>query len=296
MSAQRIPRSLVLGLLMLASAAIQAGEPREVGAVGIDRSQRFLFPSEHVGDELRIDVMLPMGYDAGDDRHRVVYITDSNYLFYAAAATQLAQATQELPSLILVGVGYDVPTIADTGKIRFRDLAPTCDKEYQRNWEVPDKWCQGTADAFVAFLERELKPFINGRYRTDPSDETLVGYSLGGIFALHVLFNHTDTFDRFIIGSPAIRWDDHMLFKAEAKYASAHDDLDKAVHISAGRLEGPLRIANVHTMYARLTSHDYPNLRIAVDVFDNETHMTGINATVMQGLFSVMGHDPVESD
>ena len=137
--------------------------------------------------------------------------------------------------------------------------------------------------------------FINHRYRTNPNDETLIGYSLGGIFALHVLFNHTDAFDRFVIGSPAIRWDDHMLFDAEASYAAKHDDLNKAVHISAGGLESPLRVANVHTMYARLTAHDYPNLNIAVDIFDNETHMTGINATVMQGLYSVMAHELVGS-
>ena len=96
------------------------------------------------------------------------------------------------------------------------------------------------------------------------------------------------TFDRYKAGSPAIRWDDELLLEEERKYAVLHDDLDKFVHISAGGLEDPLRIANVHVMYSRLKSRKYPGLKVDLDILDGETHMTGINPAVIKGLRSVM--------
>ena len=281
---------LGIGLLATSNSLRAADTLTPRGAVSIDRSEQFLLRSEKMGDDYRIDIMLPIGYADSQDRYPVVYITDSNYLFYPAAASQLAQVTGDLPSLILVGIGYNVPGIPDTGQIRFRDLAPTCDKAYQKSWSVPDEYCQGTADEFLAFLQDELKPFVNERYRTNPDDETLVGYSLGGIFSLHVLFTHPEAFDRYVAGSPGIRWDDELLLEEERKYAANHDDLDKFVHISAGGLEDPLRIANVHVMYSRLKSRKYPGLKVDLDILENETHNTGINAAVMKGLRSVMGN------
>ena len=117
-------RAAAIALAFLTSYALADG-PTSIGPVTLDRSEQFLFPSAAVGDSFRLDVVLPIGYSESDSRYPVVYVTDSNYLLASAAATQLAQATGHLPKLILVGIGYDVPGIPDTAKIRVRDFSPT---------------------------------------------------------------------------------------------------------------------------------------------------------------------------
>ena len=117
----------------------------------------------------------------------------------------------------------------------------------------------------------------------------LVGYSFGGSFALHVLFSRTNLFDRYVIGSPNIDYDNERLFGAESTYAEQNKDLGKTVYLSAGELEGFGTIPRMFIMYERLLSRSYPGLKIKVELLDDETHMTAINPTVMRGLRFVMG-------
>lgn len=269
--------------LLLASWASAAAAPERLGPVTFDHSDRYLIPSESVGDEFRIDVLLPLGYAESDERYPVVYVTDSNYLLFSAASTYLAQATAEYPGMIIVGVGWNVPSIA---QIRVRDLTPTCNRAFRDSRSMSKAEC-GHADEFARFMGEELRPFIDGRYRT-AGDDTLVGYSYGGLFALHILFRHTDLFDRYVIGSASMDWDDSYVFKAESAYARKHQDLPKSVYLSAGGLEGDGTIPNAYRMYERLLGREYDSLAIHLDVFEGETHMTNINPTVVRGLGFVL--------
>lgn len=274
---------ILIAFFLASTIALPAvGEPNHVGPVTFDRSYQLLMPSESVSDEFRIDIILPIGYSESEETYPVVIVTDSNYLLASAAATQLAQATGDLPKLILVGIGYDVPTIADTAQIRVRDFTPTCDQDYIKKNGHPEQLC-GKADDFIAFIRDELKPFIKSRYRAS-DDTTLVGYSFGGVFALHTLLTGNDIADRYVIGSPSIRWDGEVLFDEEAQYAKGHKDLRKIVYLSAGGLEGNATIPNAYLMYERLSERNYSGLKISVEVLEDETHMTAINPTVMRGL------------
>ena len=46
----------------------------------------------------------------------------------------------------------------------------------------------GGAHHFFTFIEEELKPQIEKNFEIDKGKQTLFGHSLGGLFALHILF------------------------------------------------------------------------------------------------------------
>ena len=211
--------------------------------VTIDNSATHILKSDKIGESYKIDVALPASYGSGDKEYPVVYVTDSffSYLLVVGDSRNLSLG-MEMPEVIVVGIGYN----AGLGRIavtRTRDLTPTNDEAYPKEFEktykhpFPADIKTGGADDFVDFIDNQLKPFINTNYRTNSDDETYIGYSFGGLFGLHVLFNHTDSFDKYIIGSPSIWWDSSVSFKFEAEYAQKHDDLAKKVFISSGRLE-----------------------------------------------------------
>ncbi len=268
-----------LVLLLFSTLSILAEEHKRIGAVEYDNSDRYLIESKSVGDDFRIDVIPPIGYAGEDEKYPVVYVTDANYLLPSAAASYLAQATGEYPKVIIVGIGWNVPSIA---RIRVRDFSPTCDAEYQAEQSMSDEEC-GQADPFVAFIKDELQPFIEKNYRTT-DQKTLVGYSFGGLFALHVLFNHPEVFDNYVIGSAAMNWDEKFVFRSEEKYAKKNKDLAKRVYLSSGALESFGIVPNTHLMYEQLLAREYPNLKIKLDILADETHMTGINSFAMRGL------------
>src|ERR1700690_2314992 len=68
--------------------------------------------------------------------------------------------------------------------------------------------------AFLDFLEHEVIPFVDRTYRTIPSDRGLLGHSYGGLFAIYALEQRPALFQRIVAASPALSWDNRLLFSA----------------------------------------------------------------------------------
>jgi predicted alpha/beta superfamily hydrolase len=119
------------------------------------------------------------------------------------------QLFQEVPEMVIVGIGYPVNDFRQALGLRTRDLTPTKD----------DAWIEellkltqgdftndgsGSADNFLKFIREELKPFIKANYRIDAEDSSISGHSFGGLFGLYALLHAPNTFKRYIISSPSI--------------------------------------------------------------------------------------------
>ena len=171
-------------------------------------------------------------------------------------------------------------------------------RRQQGRSRLPEGLFPGGADAFLDFIEEQVKPMIRTNYPAS-DDETLVGDSLGGLFTLHALFNRTNDYDRYLVGSPSIWWDNGTLFEAEVAYADGHEDLDADVFISVGSLEEGVNpesddsrmVSNTVEMAARLRARDYPNLRLTEHAFEGETHLSVIPATMSRGLRALFAED-----
>jgi predicted alpha/beta superfamily hydrolase len=238
--------------------------------------------SDIVGEDFEISVTLPLDYTPSDAKYPVLYLTDADMWF--AGATQIIrfmQVREELPQMILVGIGYGTEDPREWRTTRRRDLTPT---------QVSDDelGVSGGAAAFLRFIREELMPLVNENYRTS-SDNTLAGGSLGGLFALYALFHAPDTFQRYIIVSPSIWWGDRVTLEYEAGYAADHSDLPAMVFMSVGGLEEPpgsesQMISNMKELAERLRRRNYPSLHLETIVFDAETHVSVIAAATSRGL------------
>lgn len=287
--------------LALASAAAGASD----GPVAIARSETHHLTSEAIGQEFRLEVLMPRGYEASEERYPVIYLTDSEMLFPLVSASLITmQLAAEVPPVIVVGIAYEVEDLMQAGMLRTRELTPTNDEAWAEQARkspvlpLPPDVDPGGGPAFLAFIESRVKPFIESTYRVDEDDQTLVGYSLGGLFGLYALFNRPDAFDRYVIGSPSIWWDQTVALDYESRYAKAHTDLAKKVFLSVGSREEPLSdedtsnmVENMKLMYERLRSRGYPSLRIEHVVFADETHTSGVAAAISRGLRTVFQPD-----
>ena len=89
--------------------------------------------------------------------------------------------------------------------MRARDFTPT---------KTSREATSGGAAAFLDFLEHEVIPFVDRTYRTIPSDRGLLGHSYGGLFAIYALEQRPALFQRIVAASPALSWDNRLLFSA----------------------------------------------------------------------------------
>lgn len=146
------------------------------------------------------------------------------------------------------------------------------DLTHVRDESLPQLPDQAGAEAFLRFINEEVKPFINSNYNVDNNDETLSGHSLGGLFSLYTLFSKPDSFDRYLISSPSIMWADRDIFNLEEQYAADHQDMDKYLYISVGSNETYM-VDDAQDMIQRLSSRGYKNLKLLQDIFPDTGHL-----------------------
>lgn len=97
-------------------------------------------------------------------------------------------------SVLYVGIGY--PDGVDILAAREKDYTvPAEGEEYKGG---------GGAEAFYRFIVDIVKPYIESSFNIDKTKQTLAGHSYGGHFALYVIFNHPNSFQNYVAGSPAI--------------------------------------------------------------------------------------------
>lgn len=261
-----------------------------------------LLKSSLVNDTYRLHVALPTNYGKSDRAYPVVYVTDGNTLFPMLwAVSQTLNSDWQLPRLIIVGIGYDTDKLKELWRNRERDFLPTnasARDASRRQVFTKTGVRRGQAGTFLCFIREELKPFVNANYRTNPDDSTYVGISYGGLFGLYVLFHHPETFNRYVIGSPAIHHDDRVLQTYESNYAAHHDDLPVRVFMSVGareELDDPLIepsfqfVTNVKRLAKTLRERRYPGLQLTTHVFEDETHASVVPRTFSRGLRVVFG-------
>ncbi len=140
-------------------------------------------------------------------RYPVVYLLDGDENSFATVAVLLHQlgggsGNTGFPQMILVG-------IPNTN--RTRDLSPTHGNPSPALDSMSSSQ-SGGGENFISFIENELIPHIDSSYPTAPY-RVLIGHSLGGLTAVHILINHTKLFNAYLASDPSLWWDHQALLK-----------------------------------------------------------------------------------
>jgi predicted alpha/beta superfamily hydrolase len=114
------------------------------------------------------------------------------------------------------------------------------------------------------------------------------------------LFHHPDIFQRYLIGSPAIFWDNGVLWEYEQQFAEKHHSLNINAFISVGAQEDAepyhfseqqqkvlshVRLVDdTYKMVETLKQHTPKGLEVHSHVFEGETHMSVVAPWLSRGL------------
>ena len=277
----------------------------EQGPLTFDGTSVFDLDSPTLGDKLRISVATPAFYEAFQSPLPTLYILDANACL--PIATSIARTIQTLsmnlsPPVICVGIGYPSDNLLDIMSLRTRDLTPVAGELPESPMPI-DRFGTGGAATFLETIVGEVFPFVEERFRSDPAQRSIVGWSLGGLFGLHAMFSGRYAFSKAIVISPSIWWADREILEEEEKYASSHDDMACDVYATAGdreetalsRMWPPVpaeharqlteaeMVSNLSRLVDRLRTRHYPSLRITHEVLP-EHHTSIFPAAFTRGL------------
>jgi len=262
--------SLCLGLILMNSMVMaQVLEP--------EMNQQKVFPfgvveevySELLAETRVLNIYLPDGYSPDSlQTYPVIYVLDGSYnedFPHITGLCQFLNMYQLLPKSIVVGIA---------NVDRYRDFTyPSSVKRDKK--DIPTS---GGSAAFIAFLEKELQPFINQKFKTNGYN-TIIGQSLGGLVATEILMTKPQLFDDYIIVSPSLWWDNEKLVNKASAYFKEHQDLGKRVFVSLGK-EHPLMHKVADELVKSMRESGNKKLIVYYDPILDEDHATILHLAV----------------
>jgi len=147
----------------------------------------------------------------------------------------------------------------------------------------------GHSDKFISFIEKELQPYIEKKYKTNGS-KTIIGQSLGGLLATEVLLKKPTLFNYYIIISPSLWWDNGSLLNQSSTILQENFSQKTNIYIAVGK-EGltPTEIPRVMEVDANLLAEKIKSTKSKtvntyLDYLPEEDHATISHQAIFNAL------------
>jgi hypothetical protein len=259
-----------------------------------------------IGHAFAVSVALPPSYPSSRDRfYPTIYLLDADFHF--GMVTDIARGMvgdEDFPEALVVGIGYPAKGSlrASTNRaylLRSRDLTPVADLAAQKmlsRWLKVKRVETGGGHALLKFIGEQLIPFVEARYRSNPTKRVLLGHSFGGLFALYALFTDYRLFKGYVVANPSLWYSDKIAFKYEADYAKHHKRLPVKLFLVAGELEEDPKFqmtSNLVSFAGRMKSRRYRGLTLASAVIPKCSHCASTAPAYQVGLHAILGKQEV---
>jgi len=222
----------------------------------------------------------------------VIYLFDADAQF--ASVTSMVQYLSTnynslLPEMIVVGILHTD---------RRKDLTPTHVASDPPFVNLDNGKSTGGGEQFISFVEKELIPYINSRYPTEPY-KMLIGHSLGGLAVMQTFVHHPNLFNSYICIDPSMWWDKQTLL-TEAKNAlekrnfegtslylgvanTAPTDMD-INKLPTDTAIGTIHMRNILKLQGYFEKNKQNGLRYKGKYYESDSHMSVPFITAYDGL------------
>jgi len=182
---RNVIRSLLLMIVVIALTGPGAIYGQDIS---IKLCSRHSIKSEILQENRNVLIHLPDNYSESNKSYPVLYqvMGDSaSILEIVSTVNRLAHGEKIIPEMIIV--------VIET--VEGKDLWPTNTKFY------PEPAAVGAND-FLTFIEKELIPYIENKYRTK-DDRILYGQSMTSVFTIYTFLESPELFNSYIASSGA---------------------------------------------------------------------------------------------
>ena len=211
----------------------------------------------------RIWICLPPDYNNSKKSFPVIYMHDGQNLFDEATSFtgewQVDETLNELyeeKSFGLIVVGID-----NGGAKRMDEYSPWKNSGYNGG---------GEGDAYLDFIVKTLKPYVDENYRTieNKKNTAIMGSSLGGLISHYAALKYPEIFGLIGVFSPAFGFSE-----TSYDFASIHSNIeDVRMYFLAGDKESTTMVNNMNNMISLMTSKGFNQKNIMSKVVSGGEH------------------------
>jgi len=234
--------------------------------------------SKELAEKRVLNIYLPEGYRESDTtKYPVIYLLDGSAdedFIHIVGLVQFNsfEWINQVPKSIIVGIA----TVDRRRDFTFPTKIEGDKKKYPSS---------GHSDQFISFIEKELQPFIEKKYKTNAS-KTIIGQSLGGLLETEILLKKPTLFNKYIIVSPSLWWDNGALLGQDSRIFQDSFNQKTDIYIGVGK-EGltPTELPRVMEVDANLLAEKLKgtkskNVKVYFDYLPQEDHATILHQAV----------------
>lgn len=238
--------------------------------------------SKVLNEKRILNIYLPEGYNSkGSIKYPVIYLLDGSAdedFIHIVGIVQYNsfEWINIVPKSIVVGIAtvdrrrdFTFPTTIEADKKTFPSA--------------------GHSDKFISFIETELQPFVETKYKTTQT-KTIIGQSLGGLLQTEILLKKPRLFTKYIIISPSLWWDNGSLLNQNSEILNETFRKKTEIYIGVGK-EGltPTEIPRVMEVDANLLADKLKatkskSVKVIFDYLPQEDHSTIMHQAVLNAL------------
>ncbi len=203
---------LAIAIMVMAHITIVAQTDNKIAIGKIEN-----FRSKILNENRKLWIYYPDTYAQYHDtskRYPVIYLLDgdANFGTVVGIVHNLSQVNGNsvCPEMIIVGI---------LNTDRTRDFTPTRTQIDPPYFDSLSARRTGGGEKFISFLEKELIPYIDSSYPTQPY-KMIIGHSLGGLLAMEILVDHPKLFNAYICIDPSMWYDKGRYLKTVKKKLS----------------------------------------------------------------------------
>ncbi|MES2386806.1 MAG: alpha/beta hydrolase-fold protein [Bacteroidota bacterium] len=170
------------------------------------------FRSKVMGKTFSVDIYLPLNYRANPDKkYKVLYANDGQDM----PAVRLRETLDSLQSNHLMEPVIVVAVHADSTR---RMIYGTANQSNYRGFGA-------LAGKYTLFILQELMPYVEHNFNVlrGPENTAFMGFSLGGLSAFDIVWNHPGVFSQSGVFSGSFWW-------RSKGYDDGYTDLDRIMH------------------------------------------------------------------
>lgn len=269
-----MPRIIIIAVHIIITTSLAFGQNQKQFVLGNIEE----IHSKELNEKRILNIYLPEGYTKNDTiQYPVIYLLDGSAeedFIHIVGLVQFNsfEWVNQLQKSIVVGIA----TVDRRRDFTFPTTIPGDLKAYPTS---------GNSNKFIAFIEKELQPFIAKNYKVN-TEKTIIGQSLGGLLATKILVTKPTLFNKYIIVSPSLWWNNGSILKEEIQWWQTNLVQKTNVYIAVGK-EGftPTEIPRVMEVDANLLADKIQNIRdknfaVFFDYLPQENHATILHQAV----------------
>lgn len=240
--------------------------------------------SKILNEDRKVWIYVPDGYIKSapkTEQYPVVYLLDGNSHFTSVVGMIEQLSTMNgntiCPKMIVVGI---------LNTDRNRDLTPTHIESDLPMMNAEGSKTTGGNENFIAFIQKELMPYVETNYPTAPY-KMLIGHSFGGLTAINILANHTNLFNSYVAIDPSMWWDKQKFLEKSKKILAAKKFKNTSLFIGIANTmetgmdtirvkkdttQGTRHIRSIFELANTLKKNKQNQLNFQYKYYDNDNH------------------------